>query len=257
MGDQQLQRSLELGSVDGDVHVFADVGALCNQLAAEIADQVVRGSGRFSLALTGGATSSRLYARLGQAHSGVPWSDVDFFWSDERLVPFDDPASNFRGAYEAWLQAARIPVAQMHRPNVGAEDPDAIARAYEEDIRRSLGPGVSFDCVLLSLGKDGHVASLFPGRPATLETDRLVVPEIESPKPPPRRVTMTLPLINRAKRVHLVAVGLAKASALRATVARQIDHRRWPALGVRPTAGQLSLWVDSEAAGSRLAESRA
>ena len=78
MGDQQLQRSLELGSVDGDVHVCADAGALCNQLAAEIADEVVRASGPFSLALTGGATSSRLYTRLGQAHSGVPWSGVDF-----------------------------------------------------------------------------------------------------------------------------------------------------------------------------------
>ena len=235
----------------------ADAGALCNQLAAELADEVVRASGPFSLALTGGATSSRLYTRLGQAHSGVPWSDVDFFWSDERLVPFDDPASNFRGAYEAWLRAARIPVAKLHRPDVGAEDPDAIAWAYEEDIRRSLGPGVSLDCVLLSLGKDGHVASLFPGRAATFETDRLVVPEVDSPKPPLRRVTMTLPLINRAKRVHLVAVGLPKASALRATVTRGTDHRRWPALGIRPMAGQLSLWVDSEAAGSRLAESSA
>ena len=87
-----------------------------------------------------------------------------------------------------------IPVAKLHRPDVGAEDPDAIAWAYEEDIRRSLGPGVSLDCVLLSLGKDGHVASLFPGRAATFETDRLVVPEVDSPKPPHRRVTMTLPL---------------------------------------------------------------
>ena len=208
-------------------------------------------SGRVSLALTGGVTSARLYARLGQAHAAVRWSDVDFFWSDERLVPFGHLASNFRGAYSVWLKPAQVPEAKLHRPDVDASDPDTIADAYEAEIRRCLGPGLSLDCVLLSVGKDGHVASLFPGHPATAEADRLVMPVLDSPKPPPDRVAMTLPLINRARRIHLLAVGRAKAAALRATLADGLDPGLWPVHGVRPTTGHLTVWADREAAGDR------
>ena len=237
---------------DADVCVCADVETLCDRLAAAIAGQVMRTPGRVSLALTGGVTAARLYARLSQAHAAVRWSDVDFFWSDERLVRFDDPASNFRGAYDVWLEAAKVPEAKLHRPDVNAADPDRIADAYEAEVRRCLGLGLSLDCVLLSVGKDGHVASLFPGHPATVETTRLVVPVLDSPKPPPRRVTMTLPLINRAGRVHLLAVGRAKAAALRATLEKELDPGRWPARGVRPGTGRLTVWADQEAAGDRL-----
>ena len=234
---------------DVDVQVCPDVETLCARLAAEIVDQVMQASGSVSLALTGGATSTRLYERLGTAHAAVAWSGVHFYWSDERLVPFDDQASNFRGAYEAWLRTARIPMTNLHRPNVSAENPVEIATAYEEEIRQCLGPALALDCVLLSLEKDGHVGSVFPGRPAARETERLVLPEIESPKKPPRRVTMTLPLINRARRVHLLAVGRAKATALRTTLVGDVDPEHWPARGVRPGTGRLRVWADSEAAG--------
>ena len=240
---------------DADVRVYADVETLCDRLAATIAGQVMRASGRVSLALTGGVTAARLYARLGQTHAAVRWSDVDFFWSDERLVPFDDPASNFRAAYDVWLEAAQIPETKLHRPDVNAADPKRIADVYEAEVRRCLGLGLSLDCVLLSVGKDGHVASLFPGHPATVEADRLVVPVLDSPKPPRRRVTMTLPLINRARRIHLFAVGPAKAAALRATLKEGLDSRRWPARGVRPGTGRLTVWADREAAGDRLMKS--
>ena len=237
---------------DSDVRVYADVETLYDRLAATIAGQIMRASGRVSLVLTGGVTAARLYARLGQAHAAVRWSDVDFFWSDERLVPFDDLASNFRGAYDVWLEAGQVPKTKLHRPDVNAADPDRIADAYEAEVRRCLGLGLSFDCVLLSVGKDGHIASLFPGHLATVEADRLVVPVLDSPKPPPRRVTMTLPLINRARRIHLLAVGSAKAAALRATLKEGLDPGRWPARGVRPGIGRLTVWADREAAGDRL-----
>ena len=251
MGDEPRQQSPEVVVGDADVRVCADVETLCDRLAEAIAGQVVQASGPVSLALTGGVTSARVYARLGQAHAAVRWSDVDFFWSDERLVPCDDPASNFRGAYGVWLNAAQVPEAKLHRPDVDAADPDKIADAYAAEIRRCLGPGLSFDCVLLSVGKDGHVASLFPGHPATAETDRLVVPVLDSPKPPPRRVTMTLPLINRARRIHLLAVGRAKAAALRATLEDGVAPGRWPVHGVRPRTGHLTVWADRAAAGDR------
>ena len=104
-----------------------------------------------------------------------------------------------------------------------------MALAYEDDVRGYLGPRLRLDCVLLSLGEDGHIASLFPGHAATQEATRLVVVVIDSPKTPPRRVTMTRPLINRAETVHLMVVGASKASALRATLEHSGYVDRCPA----------------------------
>ena len=229
-----------------DIRVYDDPDALFEHLAAEVARQVTRASGRFGLALTGGRAAAGLYGQLGLAHSQVPWSTVDFFWSDERLVPREDPASNVGSAQLAWLSRLGVPEARLHRPDVSVADAEAVALAYEEDVRAYLGQRLRLDCVLLSLGEDGHIASLFPGHAATRETIRLVVAVTDSPKPPARRVTMTLPLINRARSVHLMAVGAKKASALRATLEDPGDVARCPARAIKPEAG-VTVWVDRPA----------
>ena len=211
-------------------------------------------SGRpFRIALTGGRTTRRLYEVLGAEYPGRQWSGLDCWWSDERLVRRDDPESNYRGVWAAWLSPARVPPAQLHPPDVSLSDPAEVARRYEKDVRGSLGPGLVFDCVLLSLGEDGHVASLFPGRREVREATRLVVPVVDSPKPPRRRVTMTLALINRATVVHVLAAGPDKAEALRSVLhgdANGADTRpRPPAAAIRPLDGRVVWWADEGAAG--------
>ena len=233
---------------DPDVRVYPDTDTLCEQLAAELARQVAATPGGSSLALTGGRTATRLYQELGREPVPALWSTVEFFWSDERLVAIDDPASNFRSAHRAWLLPAQVPSSRLHHPDLGNSDAEAVARSYETDLRRHLGADLVLDSILLSLGEDGHVASLFPGHPAATEARRLVVAVVDSPKPPPRRVTMTLPLINRAKRVHLLAVGTAKTAALGATLGGAWDPEQWPAQAIRPTHGHATVWVDRAAA---------
>ena len=92
-----------------DIRIFDDADALCEQLAAEVAQQVVSASGQFSFAFTGGRTATRVYRQLGLAHARVPWSTVDFFWFDERLVPREDPASNVGSAQLACFPGSRCP----------------------------------------------------------------------------------------------------------------------------------------------------
>ena len=173
--------------------------------------------------------------------------------SDERLVPHDDPESNARGALDEWLVPLGFADDAVLRPDLAAGDPEDVAARYEADLRDALGPDVVLDCVLLSLGEDGHVASLFPGHPATSERDRLVTAVVDSPKPPERRITMTLPLFNRAARVHLMAVGRGKADALYALFRAPKDPVRRPAQGLKPSNGRLTVWAD-EAAARFLAE---
>ena len=223
-----------------DLRVWAGLDTLSRELAATIARAVRAASGRpFWIALTGGRTSARLYEVLGADYPGYHWSNVHYCWSDERLVERDDPDSNYRSAWESWLEPARVPLERVHAPDVSIADAAEVARRYEHDVRRLLGSGLAFDCVLLSLGEDGHVASLFPGRNEVQEETRLVVPVVDSPKPPSRRVTMTLPLINRAAVIHVLAVGQGKAEALRWTLYGDHDEnerRPSPAGGRAPTA---------------------
>ena len=235
-----------------DVRVWPDLEALSRELGATIARAVQAASGGpFWMALTGGRTSARLYQLLGTEYPANHWSNVNYFWSDERLVEPGSPDSNYRSAWESWLEPAQVPLERVHAPDVSIADAADVARRYERDVRQLLGPSLAFDCVLLSLGEDGHVASLFPGRREVQEEIRLVVPVLDSPKPPSRRVTMTLPLINRAAVIHVLAVGKGKAGALRRALYGNIDATSSvpvpPAAALRPRSGRVVWWVDNEA----------
>ena len=140
------------------------------------------------------------------------------FFGDERAVAPDDPASNARLARDLWLDRAPIPLANVHRMRAEGEDLDAAARAYERVLLDVLGDPPRLDLALLGMGPDGHVCSLFPGHPALDETERYVLPVLDAPKPPPRRVTLTLLALARARTVVLAAFGAAKAEAVRSAL---------------------------------------
>lgn len=169
--------------------------------------------GRFSVALPGGSVGTTFFPRLGRA--GVDWSRTEFFWGDERALPPSDPESNFGLARSLWLEPARVPAERIHRMEADAPDPEGAARAYSETMVRLLGSPPRLDFVLLGVGPDGHVCSLFPGHPLLREEGRWVALVTDSPKPPPRRLTLTLPVLAAAELVVVAALGRGKAGILK------------------------------------------
>lgn len=168
--------------------------------------------GRVSLALPGGSAAEAFCPALVQAR--IRWRDADVFWVDERAVPPDHPDSNYRIANELLLSRVEVDPARIHRLRAEAPDLGAAAIEYERRIVRASGAPPHFDVVLLGVGGDGHVCSLFPGHAALEERARLVVPIVDSPKPPPRRLTVTLPALAGAL-VVVAAFDASKARVVR------------------------------------------
>jgi 6-phosphogluconolactonase len=169
-----------------------------------------------SISLAGSNTPRRAYALLA-AETGIDWSQVHIWFGDERCVPPDDDDSNYRMAYETLISRIDIPGANVHRIH-GEDDPDAAAAAYSAEIA-----GVSLDLALLGLGPDGHTASLFPDSTALDVRDRLAV-AVRASKPPPRRITLTFPVFERAAAVLILAPGESKAEAIAAVLRGPDPH---------------------------------
>jgi 6-phosphogluconolactonase len=182
--------------------VLATAEEVAEAAAAEIGGALIEG-GR-TLVLTGGTSPKRCYELLSELD--LPWGRVSVLFGDERCVPPLDPESNYRMAKESLLD--RVHPATVHR--IPAElGPDEGANLYAEVVAYAA----PFDVVLLGVGEDGHVNSLFPGHEA-LKADTLTVGIHDSPKPPPQRVTMTLEAIRDARLVLIIATGAAKVQAV-------------------------------------------
>jgi 6-phosphogluconolactonase len=182
--------------------VLANAEEVAESAAAEIAEALRGGGG--SLVLPGGTSPKRTYELLSQLD--VPWGRVSILFGDERCVPPLDPESNYRLARDTLLD--RVSPATVYRIP-GELGPDEGADAYAEVVANEA----PFDFVLLGVGEDGHVNSLFPGHKA-LHSSALTVGIHDSPKPPPRRVTMTFEAIRDARRTLIIATGAGKADAV-------------------------------------------
>lgn len=203
--------------------VIGDVGELARAFVGCVERRFAE-LGRVSLALPGGSAAEAFCPALVQAR--VRWRDVDVFWVDERAVPADHPDSNYRIADELLLSRVDADPARIHRLRADAPDLAAAAIEYERRIVRASGAPPHFDVVLLGVGADGHVCSLFPGHAALAERSRLVVPVLDAPKPPPHRLTVTLPALASA----LVIV--AAFDAAKAPVVHEALHDRSSSLPV-------------------------
>ncbi|GAA0723278.1 6-phosphogluconolactonase [Dactylosporangium roseum] len=214
--------------------------------------------GEATVVLTGGRIAAQIYQALREspARDAVDWSRVDFWWGDERFLPSGDPERNETQAREAFLDALPLNPSRVH-PMPAADGPDgddaeAAAARYAAELAEAAKPGHAelphFDVVLLGVGEDGHVASVFPEHPVTYET-RPVSAVRGSPKPPPVRVTLTLPAINTADEVWLIASGAGKASAVGLALA-DAGPRQIPAAGVH--GQELTLWLLDTAAAHEL-----
>ena len=210
------------------VTAWTDSEALAEAVAARLVTHCVRvqaDRGRACVGLTGGGVGTAVLAAIARSASrdAVDWSALDVWWSDERFVASDDPARNERAAREALLDQVRIDPRRVHpMPARGTaavgDDVHAAAAVYADELAahadvEAHAPVPRIDVLLLGVGPDGHVASLFPHQPALYDT-RTVTGVEGAPKPPPDRVTLTLPAIQAADEVWLVVAGEAKAPAV-------------------------------------------
>ncbi|PZS04279.1 MAG: 6-phosphogluconolactonase [Chloroflexi bacterium] len=236
-----------------EVIVLPEQGALVGAAARQFIDRArdaVSTRGIFTVALSGGSTPRPLYELLSAApyKDEIDWEKVHVFFSDERFVPPDSSASNYHMVCDCLL--SKVPMFERFVHPVATENgtPGEAAALYEEGLRRVFAVGLTevprFDLVLLGMGEDGHIASLFPGTQAVSEEDRLVV-ESTVPGTNARRVTFTLKLINAARCVMFLIEGRAKAEAVR----RALDGDALPAALVRPTNGELVWLLDESSAG--------
>jgi len=236
---------------DADALVAAAGDRLADAISSAIAER-----GRALVVLTGGGTGIGLLRRLGEHAARIDWEHVHVYFGDDRFVPADDDERNEKQAREALLDHVGIPADNIHAmaASDGAfgEDLDVAALAYEQVLADHAEPGERtpvFDVHLLGMGGEGHVNSLFPDTPAVAETARLVLPVYDSPKPPSRRITLTLPAIRRSREVWLVVAGQAKAEAVAAAVGGA-DPVAVPAAGA--TGRDQTVWLLDEAAASQL-----
>ena len=243
------------------MEVLGGPGEMSAALAARVADlggRAVAERGGFRIAIPGGSVMGLL--AQGFAGQAVDVGRWDWFWVDERCVAREDPRSNAGEAERGLLSRLGVSPERLHAME-GARGPEEGARAYEVELRRVLGGGPDewprLDLVLLGLGEDGHVASLFPGHVALGESRRWVVPVRGAPKPPPERITLTLPVLNHAREVWVVATGAAKAAAVaRARGGNREGAAALPVQRLRPVDGEVRWFIDCAAAGMRSGEEK-
>ncbi len=205
-----------------------DADSVAERAAAHIERVLARAReerGVANLALSGGTTPGRTYELLGA--SGAALDDVHVWFADERCVTPDDEESNFRLARETLLDPAGIPPARVHRMP-GELGPATGAESYELELLSTLGeapvPPV-LDLVVLGIGPDGHIASLFPGAPTLDAGEQAICHGVsDSPKPPPERITLSLAVLNAARGCLLLATGASKADAVDAMLAAPSRH---------------------------------
>jgi 6-phosphogluconolactonase len=210
-----------------EVLVHRDAPLLAKAVAARLVTRLVDAAaarGAASVVLTGGGIGTAVLAELSAAPAAdaVDWRHLDVWWGDERFLPAGDPERNETGAREVLLGKVDVDPGRIH-PMPGpdgpdGDDPEAAAARYAAWLSAAARPEdhgqvPSFDLLLLGIGPEGHVASLFPGMPA-LYDDRPVVAVRGSPKPPPVRLTLTLPAICAAREVWVIAAGEEKAGAV-------------------------------------------
>jgi 6-phosphogluconolactonase len=213
-------------SPEARVVIHADPKVLAQAVAARLVVRLLDAQaerGEADVVLTGGRVASALYHALhdSPARDAIDWSRVNIWWGDERFLPSGHPDRNETQARQALLDALPLDRARVHpmpaSDGPDGADPEAAAARYADELA-AAAPGTAelphFDLVLLSLGEDGHVASVFPEHPSAYES-RTVAAVRGCPKPPPVRITLTLPTLNTAEEVWLIAAGAQKAAAAR------------------------------------------
>ncbi|MFD2094251.1 6-phosphogluconolactonase [Blastococcus deserti] len=246
-----------------DVVVEVDAAHLARSVAEALvarlaAAQAVHGTA--SVVLTGGGIGTAVLEEVADVaaepvRETVDWAAVDVWWGDDRFVPAADDERNEKAARRALLDVVGVPAARVHAmPASDGEfaEPEDAAAWYADELAAAAGDGRAlprFDVLLLGMGPEGHVASIFPGTPAARD-ERPVVAVRDCPKPPPTRVSLGFSAINAAEEVWLLVSGEAKAPAVAAALAEGTDPVQLPAAGVRGV--RATRWLLDRAAAGKL-----
>jgi 6-phosphogluconolactonase len=242
-----------------DIRIFKTESEL-SQAAARLVIAAAQGAvalnGRFLIALSGGSTPNGMFHLLSQPpHTErMPWTQTHVFWGDERLVPPDDPGSNYGQASDILLRHVPIPAANIHRVLGEADSATAVAD-YTTQLRQLAKPDRTwprFDLAIMGLGSDGHTASLFPGSiPAAETTDPVMAVTANYDGRPAHRITLTPLVFNDARHILFMLTGANKADAVTAVVRGPQQPEKWPAQRICPHDGQIT-WLLDEAAAPQL-----
>jgi len=236
-----------------ETRILPSADRLAREVAAELVARIatIQAEGRVpSVVLTGGTIANEIYRAVASLPTAdVSWMEVDFWWGDERYVPADSADRNDRAAELDLLDLVAVDPARVHAmPAADEAHPDvaSAAAAYAEEVRAHAGD--EFDLVLLGVGPDGHVASLFPGFPQLEVDNDDAVAVTGSPKPPPERVSLTFSRLNRTREVWFLVTGEGKADAVARALAADGTVQETPARGV--TCPNSIWWLDEAAAAS-------
>jgi 6-phosphogluconolactonase len=246
-----------------DVVILSDPDLMATAAAARLVVALVDAQaarGHAHAVLTGGTSGTAVLAAVAAApaRDAVDWAKVDLWWGDERFLPAGHPDRNETQARDVLLDALPLDPARVHAmpPSDGdfGDDVDAAADWYAEQLALAVGPDLgpsgpavpAFDVLMLGVGPDGHVASLFPGHPGFAVTTGTVIAVRESPKPPPTRISLTLPALQTARQTWLLAGGEGKADV----VARALGGEALPAGSVHGT--ERTLWLLDQGAAGKL-----
>jgi len=240
-----------------NVEVASDAEALadrCVEVFVSAAHEAIDSRGAFHTALSGGHTPARFFQGLAVSPEvkALPWEQVHVFWVDERYVPPDSEASNYRLAADGFLDKVDIPPANVHRIPTEYEDISEAAHAYERTIREVFGTREGevpeFDLVVLGMGGDGHTGSLFPNSYATFDVNDLVC-AVYFMNDTLSRITLTHPVLLAAQRLVVLVSGREKAQTLKDVLTSEPDEVRYPIHVLWPVLDKVTWLVDRDAAG--------
>jgi 6-phosphogluconolactonase len=234
-----------------NIHVYPNKEKLVAATAEHIAnsiEQAIQQNGLCNIALSGGNTPGGVFSLLASSpyRERVDWSRLHLFWGDERMVPPEHQDSNFRMVQETLLDHIKIPDENVHRMR-GEIAPELAAEEYAEllDVHFK-GSSPCFDLILLGLGEDGHTASLFPDTDAVGECEKHAV-AVFVPKLSAWRVTLTLPVLNAARKILFLVSGKSKSEILQRIMSNKQPAKEIPATMVNPQNGELHWMLDSDA----------
>lgn len=230
------------------VDTAADIVQAFARRVETLAREAMAARGRFAVAVTGGSAAELCLPGLVDAD--VDWSRVDVFFGDERAVPPAHEDANYGLAHRLWLGKVAVDPARVHRMAGEQADLAGAAAEYESILLRVLGDPPRLDLVMLGVGPDGHVCSLFPGHALLAEDAHWAAAVTDSPKPPAGRLTLTLPSLLEARAVIVVATGVSKADAVRE--AMDDDSSALPIALVAHGADDVTFLLDRDASGGSL-----
>jgi 6-phosphogluconolactonase len=237
--------------MDPIIRIFQSPADLAEEFATEIVSGIMTAFHKerhFTIALSGGTTPKILFSVLADDFNGsIPWKNVHFFWGDERCVAPFDQQSNYKLAKQFLLDKINIPKANIHRIK-GEDDPISESKRYAEEIKEfvKIKNGVpSFDLILLGMGQDGHVASIFPGQTMLLDSEKICEVS-QHPVTSQKRITLTGKVFNNAAELAFLVTGKSKAWVVSEILFKAKEADYYPAAHILPENGKLEWLLDKE-----------